>query len=134
MACKYPQSAYVGFTQSLQAECQYIFRCVPYVGQHLNLVEVDIRGKLIPALLDLPPEEVTDELRALLSHDVKQGGLNFRKPATGAARLNQASVEASTVLVESLLGNGELKSYFTLTFRALGRNHIASTPSPAVAM
>ena len=71
-------------------------------------MEVDIRGKLIAALLDLPPEEVTDELRALLSHDVKQGGLNFRKPATGDARLNQASVEASAFLVESLLGNGEL--------------------------
>ena len=67
-----------------------------------------IRGKLIPALLYLPPEEVKDELRTLLSHDVKQGGLNFRTPATGAACLNQASVEASAFLVESLLGNGEL--------------------------
>ena len=83
-------------------------RCVPDVGQHLGLVEVAIKGKLIPSLLDLPPEEVTDKLRALPSHYVKQGGLNFRKPGTGAARLNQASVEASMVLVESLLGNGEL--------------------------
>ena len=61
VARKYPQSSYVGFTQSLQAECRYICRCVAYVGQHLGLLEVDIRGKLIPALLDLPPEEVTDE-------------------------------------------------------------------------
>ena len=53
---------------------------------------------------------MTDELRALLSHYVKQGGLNFRKPTTADARLNQASVEASVVLVESLLGNGELNS------------------------
>ena len=60
--------------------------------------------------MDLPPEELTDELRALLSHYVKQGSLNFRKPTTAAARLNKASVEASVVLVESLLGNGELNS------------------------
>ena len=71
---------------------------------------VAIRGKLIPSLLDLPPEEVTDELRTLLSYDVKQGGLHFRNPATGSARIKQASVEASAFLVESLLGNGELNS------------------------
>ena len=71
---------------------------------------VAIRGKLIPSLLDLPPEEVTDELRTLLSYDVKQGGLHFRNPATGSARIKQASVEASAFLVESLLGNGEFSS------------------------
>ena len=47
VARKYPQSAYVGFTQSLQAECQYLCRFVPDAGQHLGLVEVAIRGNLI---------------------------------------------------------------------------------------
>ena len=47
-------------------------------------------------------------MRTLLSHGVKQGGLNIRNPASGAARLNQASAEASTTLVDSLLENGDL--------------------------
>ena len=71
IARKYPQTACVGFTQSLQAEWQYLSRIVPDVGTHMGPVEETIRKEFIPALLDLPPAEVTDSMRALLSHGVK---------------------------------------------------------------
>ncbi len=102
VAVRYPQSAYAGFTQSLQAEWQYLCRTVPEVGGFLQPVEDAIRDHLIPALLDVKPGEVQDDFRVLLSHGVKQGGLNIRNPAEGADRLHQASTEAAGVLVESL--------------------------------
>ena len=101
VARKYPQSAFFGFTQSLQAEWQYLCRCVPGVEKHLGRVEDAIQQKLIPALLECTEEEVTDSLRQLLSHSTKQGGMNLRTPAARAARLIQASSEASAVFVAS---------------------------------
>jgi hypothetical protein len=108
VAERYPQSAYAGFTQSLQAEWQYICRCVPGAGQHLEPVETAIRELFIPALLGVPGAEVKDGLRTLLGNGVKQGGLNIRNPVEGAARTHQASVEAGETLVASLMAGGEL--------------------------
>ena len=90
-----PQSVYHGFATSLQAERQYLCRCVLGVGQHLAPVETAIKTCLILALLELPADHVKDELRTLLSHGVKAGGMNLRNPETGADRLFQASDEAS---------------------------------------
>ena len=110
IAGKYPHSAYHGFALSLQAEWQYLCRCVPGVGTHLAPVEQVIRSHLIPALLEVPQSAVTDSLRALLSHGVKAWGLNLRNPETGADRLFRASAEASEVLVTSLMANAALDS------------------------
>ena len=109
-ARKYPQSAYCGFTHSLQAEWQYIGRCVPGVDAHLAPVEDAIQRFLIPALFTIPIADMTSDWRSLLSHSVKQGGMNMRNPVLGAARLHQASVEASTVLVASLMTNSTLNA------------------------
>ena len=45
VARKYPQSAFFGFTQSLQAKWQYLCRCVPGVEQHLERVKEAIHKK-----------------------------------------------------------------------------------------
>ena len=74
IARKFPQSAYHGFATLLQAEWQYLCRCVPGVGRHLSPVEEAIKTLLIPALLELPVDHVQAELRTLLSHGVKAGG------------------------------------------------------------
>ena len=105
MACKYPQSAYYGFSQSLQVEWTYFSRCVPDVGQHLAPVETTIREVLIPALFDCDLSNVSDDFCQLLSHGAKQGGINLQNPAAGAERLHQASLEVGEVLVTSLLRN-----------------------------
>ena len=110
VARKYPQSAYAGYSQSLQAEMQYICRVVPGVGKLLEPVEAAIREYLIPALFKLEPGELKEDFRILLEHGVKQGGMNLKNPSKGAERLLQASTEASEVLVASLLDATKLDS------------------------
>ena len=73
-------------------------------------MEAAIKTLLIPALLELPADHVQAELRTLLSHGVKAGGMNLRNPKTGADRLFQASKVASGVLVALLRGGTPLDS------------------------
>ena len=108
VATRYPQSAFAGFTQSLQSEWQYLSRCVPGVGVHLQPVEDAIRKHLIPALFQTTPDRVSDEMRLLLSHGVKQGGMNIRNPVAAADRLHEGSVEACAALVTSLTKDSRL--------------------------
>ena len=110
IARKYPQSAYHGFATSLQAEWQYLCRCVPGVGRHLAPVEAAIKTLLIPALLEMPVDHVKAELCTLLSRGVKAGGMNLRNPETSADCLFQASKEALGVLFASLRGGTPLDS------------------------
>ena len=56
----------------------------------------------------MTPANTSNELRNLLTHDIKVGGMNLFNPAAGADRLFQSSKEASEVLVASLLGNVNL--------------------------
>ena len=46
----------------------------------------------------------------MVAHGVKQGGLNIRDPCACAPRLYQSSLEASAVLVKSLVEHGNLDS------------------------
>ena len=92
---------------SLQLEWQYICRAIPGVGEMLRPVENAIKGGFIPVLLDIQPGELTPTLRRLLGHGDKQGGMNLRNPVNSAARMRQASVNDSKVLVASLLGGEE---------------------------
>ena len=77
---------------------------------HLAPVEAAIRQHMIPAMLGILPAELTEEMRTLVSHGVKRGGMNFRNPAESAARHFQASREGAELLVASLLANGTLDS------------------------
>ncbi|WP_460986704.1 hypothetical protein, partial [Staphylococcus aureus] len=51
VAQRYPQAAYAGMVNCLQAEWQYLCRVEPGVGTHLAPVEDALRNKFIPALL-----------------------------------------------------------------------------------
>ena len=68
-----------------------------------------MRTQLIPALLQQPPGWTSDDLRTLLSHGVKFGGMNTGNPVERADRLFEASEAASGVLVASLLDGTELQ-------------------------
>ena len=77
----------------------------------MERVEEAIHKTFILALLECKEAEVTDSLCQLLSHSTKQNGLNLRTPAAvGAARLHQASSEASGVLMILLLEGTGLDS------------------------
>ena len=64
---------------------------------------------MIPALLQLQPGEVSNDLRTPLAHRVKQGGINFRNPVEGADALFASSESASGTLVASLFDGTVLK-------------------------
>ena len=108
VATRYPQSAYAGFTQSLQSEWQYLSRCVKGVGAHLQPVEDAIREHLIPSLFQTTSDKVPEDMRLLLTHGVKQGGMNICNPVTAAERLNESSEEACAALVTSLTQDSRL--------------------------
>eukprot|EP00957_Ditylum_brightwellii_P108449 8272652-Ditylum_brightwellii.AAC.1 len=50
IAKRYPQTAYAGFTMSLQAEWQYLQQTVPNVGKHMGAIEDALQDDFIPAL------------------------------------------------------------------------------------
>ena len=71
-------------------------------------VEDAIWGKFIPALMGLTEAEVDDDMRALFTNSVKQGGLNLRDPVVTALCHRQSSLKRSTVLAKSLRAGCEL--------------------------
>jgi hypothetical protein len=107
VAKRFPQAAYIGLTQCLQAEWQYLCRVEPDVGPFLQPVEDAIRSKFLPSLFGFT-EPITDNFRRLLAQGVKQGGIAIRDPVAGAPRLHQASTDASARLVESLVSGDDL--------------------------
>ena len=68
VAVWYPQAAYAGFTMSLQAEWQYLCRCVPGVGSHLQPIEDATHQLFIPALFNMKFEEIAPDFRRLLAN------------------------------------------------------------------
>ncbi|KAL7524493.1 hypothetical protein ACHAWF_000975 [Thalassiosira exigua] len=73
ISARYPQSAYKGFTDSLQAEWQYLCCCVPGVEAYLQLIEDAIREKLFPALLDGNLDALVHELEMLATQSLNGG-------------------------------------------------------------
>ena len=83
-------------------------RYIEGVGAHLQPVEDAIRAHLIPALFQTTPDKVPEDMRLLLTHGVKQGGMNIREPVEVAVRLHESSVEACEALVTSLTQDSRL--------------------------
>ena len=101
-AKRYPQSAYAGLGVSLQLEWQYLQRTVPGVGSLMGPIEDSLRDAFLPALFG--GEEVSTNLREILFHSVKRGGLGIPYPWMLAEHKYNTSKSSSEVLVVSLLG------------------------------
>ena len=108
VAIRFPQTAYVGLTWSLQAEWQYLSRVSPRAAEHLGPIEDALRKVFLPALFGRPNMTVSDEDRLLYTNSVKAGGLGIRDPCQEATALNQTSKEASKVLVHALVEGTDL--------------------------
>ncbi len=109
IASRFPHTAYVGLTSSLQAEWQYICRIVPGAEHYLGPIETAICEKFIPALLQVS-DPVDDSFRQLLSQGVKFGGLALCNPVVSAPLLHQSSVDACNILVKALHNGGGLNA------------------------
>ena len=69
-------------------------------------IEDSLRETLCPALF--VGEEVSSDLREILGHSVKRGGLGIPEPRLSVERVYNTSKAASKVLVGSLLGGTDL--------------------------
>ena len=75
-------------------------------GSLMGPIEDSLRETLCPALFI--GEEVSSDLREILSYSVKHGGLGIPKPSLSVERAYNTSKAASKVLVGSLLGGTDL--------------------------
>lgn len=102
-ARKHPQAARAAFTFCLQGEWQYASRVVSDVAPHLAPIERAIRNEFLPALFDIGSEDIDAQLREILSHSVKKGGLGACNPVDSAPCSSDTSKKATNELVKSVL-------------------------------
>jgi hypothetical protein len=76
-------------------------RTVPGTAALFDPLEKAIRGRFLPALLEVP--SISAEMRQLLAQGVKQAGLGIRNPVDCADQFFGVSKEACTELVRSML-------------------------------
>ncbi|KAI2506095.1 hypothetical protein MHU86_8326 [Fragilaria crotonensis] len=106
-ARRYPQTAYAGLSQSLQAEWQYLQRVTPDIAPAFAPLEAAIATVFLPALLATTVEEVA-KLRPLLALPTRLGGLGIPDPTTTGEFCFAASKESTTLLQGSLVTGDRL--------------------------
>ena len=77
----------------LQLKWQYLQRTVPGVGIILGTIEEALREKLFPALF--LGEEINFNVRKILGHSVKHGGLGIPDPRLSEESAYNTSKAAS---------------------------------------
>ena len=107
IARRYPQTAHAGLTMSLQSEWQCLQRVTSGVRDAHAPIEAAIVEEFLPALFDLPKEEV-EHLRPLLSLSVRCAGLGIRSPTETAEGCYATSKACTRKLVDSLLEGTDL--------------------------
>ena len=103
MAVKFPQTVCAGFAFCLQNQWQYLQRVTADTGAFFAPLENAIRSQLAPALLGLDPRDIDGDLRQVLAHSVKMGGLALRNPVDMASHVHAASKATTAHLVSSLV-------------------------------
>ena len=78
IAKQYLQSAYDGLGMSLHIKWQYLQRTVPEVGTLVGTIEDALREAFFPERFG--EEEVRFDLREILGHSLKCGGLDIPDP------------------------------------------------------
>jgi len=80
-----------------------VSRVVSDVAPHLAPIERAIRNEFLPALFDIGSEDIDAQLREVLSHSVKKGGLGVRNPVDLAPYSFDTSKKATIELLKSML-------------------------------
>ena len=71
LAIKYPQAIYVSYKLCLQAEWQYLCRCMSDIAKLFDPLEKAVWDKLLPALLGIKVEDIDHCFRKHLLYAVK---------------------------------------------------------------
>ena len=102
----YPHSEYAGLGISLQIECQYLKSTIPGVGSLMGPIDDALREAFFYATFG--GEEVSDNIREILGHSMKHGGLGIPEHQMLTDRAYNISKAAIEVLLGSLFGGTKL--------------------------
>ena len=105
VARQYPQTAYVGLVQSLQAEWHYLQHVMLPTDNTFDPVEQAIKDMFLPALFGEEAKH-TVELQPLLTLSVHWAGIGILMPTTSGPRSHDTSKASMATLISSLQ-NGE---------------------------
>ena len=98
IALSQPHAAHAAFTHGLSSKWSYLTRTIQGIGTLLQLLEIIIRSKLIPALTGQPPPN--DEVSDLLALPARLGGIALTNPTSAADVEFLASTRVSDPLKE----------------------------------
>ena len=102
VACKHPQSAYVGLQKALQQEWAFVQRVTPGIGDAFGPVEEEIKTPFIPEIFRGVGDRAPG--REITRLPVKQAGLALLDSTRKAADNLQASCDVTEHLVSALRG------------------------------
>ena len=77
---KYPQTAYAGFTFTLQNEWQYVLRVYAYTVPFFQSLELSIWKDLCPALIGIRAHEIDGAYWELLTQSMKKRRVGYLQP------------------------------------------------------
>jgi hypothetical protein len=107
VAHRYPQTAYAGFTHSLQAEWQYLQRVTPHIDHAFAPVEAAIAQIFLPALFHASIDDIAT-LRPLLALPIRKGGIGIPDPTTTGHACYLASTTITSLLQDTLVTSSPL--------------------------
>ena len=99
----YTQTAYAGFTFSMENEWQYVQRVVTDTLLFFSPLEEVIHKHFLPTLLGVPSVEINGEYHQILTHSVKLGGVAIHNPVDTALSVHKASLAATRHLTVSFV-------------------------------
>ena len=108
MAKRFPQTAFIGLTKSLQTEWTYLQRIQPGIEEHFRPIEDALANNFIPALFGDTESTNAQALRDLIALPCRFGGLGIPDPCTTAERQLANSMELTQPLTDSLLARTDL--------------------------
>ncbi|CAN0029768.1 unnamed protein product, partial [Heterosigma akashiwo] len=102
---KFPQSAYMAFTMSLQSEWKFLQRLIPGSSAWFGELNDVIKREFIPALL--ARRQFSEAEMELLSCP-SGGGLGILDPTKAARSSYELSLSATSMVREAILGDEPL--------------------------
>ena len=103
---KFPQSAYVAFTMSLQSEWKFLQRLIPGSSAWFGELNDVIKREFIPALL--ARRQFSEAEMELFELPVRWGGLGILDPTKAAQSSYELSFSATSMVREAILGDEPL--------------------------
>ena len=101
IALSQPQAAYTALTHGLSDKWLYFLCTIPDISHHMERLEMSIRSKLIPAIINRSP--LNNDERKLFALPARLGGMGIRNSVLQAPSEFSASVCICSPIVSKLV-------------------------------